>query len=276
MNFWLIEDHTHGYSVKWRINKTIHVEQTQYQHLAIVDTIEFGRALVLDGIIQATVSDEFIYHEMIAHVPLFTHVNPRRVLIIGGGDGGTTREVLKHRTVKQIDLVEIDAQVVTVCRNYLPETACAFDDARVHVIIDDGFDYVRQEKEVYDVIIVDSSDPVGPAIELFSKEFYSNVFRSLKSDGLFVAQTDSPTFSKDLFQRIYQDVKSIFPFTLVYLTCIPSYISGFWSFTLGSKCYHPLKDLRTDPLVKTRYYTPELHKACFILPRYIEELLSGK
>ncbi|MDH7576356.1 MAG: polyamine aminopropyltransferase [Bacillota bacterium] len=276
MTFWLIEDHTPGYSVKWRIHKTIYTEQTAYQHLAIIDTVEFGRALVLDGIIQTTVSDEFIYHEMIAHVPMFTHPNPRQVLIVGGGDGGTAREVLKHPTVEKVDLVEIDERVVAVCRTYLPETACAFADARVNVIIENGLDYVGKQKGKYDVLIVDSSDPVGPATELFRKEFYDSVFRSLKDDGLFVAQTDSPFFSQKIFQRINRDIRSIFPRVNVYLACVPSYISGYWSFTLGSKFYHPLQDYRVNNLIKTRYYTPELHKACFVLPRFIQELVEGK
>jgi len=272
--FWLIDDHTPGYGLMLRIDRTVYSEQTPYQHLAIVDTTEFGRALVLDGIIQTTVADEFIYHEMIAHVPLFTHPQPRHVLIIGGGDGGTAREVLKHSSVERIDLVEIDASVVNACRKYLPETACAFDDPRVNVIYGDGVEYVRQRRNLYDVVIVDSSDPVGPAVELFGREFYSNVYACLKENGVFVAQTDSPTFSKDLFQRVYHDIKSIFPVTMVYLTCIPSYITGFWSFTLGSKSYHPLKDFREDPEVETRYYTPQLHQACFVLPKSIEKLLA--
>ncbi|NPV28389.1 MAG: polyamine aminopropyltransferase [Firmicutes bacterium] len=274
MTFWLIEDHTPGYSVKWRIHKTIYTEQTPYQHLAIVDTVEFGRALVLDGIIQTTVSDEFIYHEMIAHVPMFTHPNPRQILIVGGGDGGTAREVLKHPTVEKVDLVEIDERVITACRTYLPETASAFEDPRLNVIIDNGVNYVRQQKEKYDVLIVDSSDPVGPAIELFDKEFYRSVHHSLQEDGLFVAQTDSPHFSQQIFQRVYRDIKSIFPMVAVYLACIPSYISGYWSFTLGSKCYHPVQDCRVNSLIKTRYYTPELHRASFVLPRFIQELLG--
>ncbi len=276
MTFWLIEDHTSGYSVKWRIHKTIYTEQTPYQHLAIVDTVEFGRALVLDGIIQITVSDEFIYHEMIAHVPIFTHRNPHRILIVGGGDGGTAREVLKHHTVEKVDLVEIDERVITACRTYLPETARAFEDARINIIIDNGVDYVSRQKDKYDVIIVDSSDPVGPATELFSKEFYGNVFHALKADGLFAAQTDSPFFSRRIFQRIYQDIKAIFPLVNVYLTCIPSYISGHWSFTLGSKRYHPIRDYRVNNLIETKYYTPELHEACFILPRFFQEMLEKK
>lgn len=274
MGFWLIEDHTAGYSVKWQITKIIHTEQTPYQHLAIVETVEFGRALVLDGIVQTTVADEFIYHEMLVHVPMFTHPDPRRILIIGGGDGGTAREALKHQCVEQVDMVEIDARVVDACRAYLPELSCALSDPRLNLIIDDGVRYIQSQKDKYDVVIIDSSDPIGPAVELFGKEFYENVYRALKGDGLFVSHAESPFFYRDVFQRVYKNIKSTFPLARVYLTCVPSYISGFWSFTLGSKQYHPVKDYRKYQLTDMKYYSPEIHQASFVLPVFLSKMLE--
>lgn len=268
-----VEEHTSSYKVTWGIKDIIYTEETPYQSLAVVDTIELGRALVLDGAVQTTIKDEFYYHEMIAHVPLLTHPAPESVLIIGGGDGGTAREVLKHKGIKRVDLVEIDERVVAVCRKYLPELSCSFDDSRMNLIIADGVKYMQNPELEYDVIIIDSSDPVGVATALFSSDFYKNAYKSLKTDGLMVAQTDTPCFNADFFQKIYSRMSAHFPLTKVYLNCVPSYISGFWSFTLGSKKYDPVLDYRRESL-STRYYTPELHKACFVLPRFIEDLIN--
>lgn len=274
MAYQLVEEHSPDYKVSWGIKNIVYSEETPYQSLSIVDTIELGRALVLDGVVQTTVKDEFYYHEMIAHVPLFTHPEPQQVLIVGGGDGGTAREVLKHKSVKRVDLVEIDERVIAACKKYLPEVSCSFDDPRMNVIIADGVKYMREPGDEYDVIIIDSPDPVGPAVKLFCEDFYKNVYNSLKPDGLLVAQTDSPCFDAAFFQKIYWRISAQFPLTRVYLSCVPGYMSGFWSFTVGSKKYDPVRDYRREP-VSTRYYTPELHRASFALPRFIEELLIG-
>jgi spermidine synthase len=228
--------------------------------------------LVLDGIVQTSVVDEYIYHEMIAHVPLNTHPDPKRVLIIGGGDGGTLREVTKHPKVEKATLVEIDERVIAVSRKFLPELACGFDAANAEVVIGDGIKYVAENKNTFDLIIVDSTDPVGPAVGLFSLEFYRSVHEALREDGIFVAQTESPYFMADLIARIYKDISGIFPVTRTYWACIPTYPGSMWSFTLGSKKYDPLTVAPEAILdYETRYYTPAIHRACFAMPRFLEE-----
>ena len=276
MELWLIEEHTPGYSVNWKIKQTIHTEKTAFQRLAVVETVDFGRALILDGIVQVTQTDEFIYHEMIAHVPLFTHPNPQNVLVIGGGDGGTVREILKHPQV-QVDLVEIDARVIENCRRFLPELGQALEDPRVQIVVADGIEYVKQTEKRYDIVIIDSSDPIGPATGLFSQEFYQGVYRVLKADGLMVAQTESPIFNKELLSGVYADLQELFPLAYVYLTCVPSYIAGFWTFSLASKKYDPLQPVRKPSLAEGafRYYTPEIHHATFVLPPFVQKVLKG-
>ncbi|APC09022.1 polyamine aminopropyltransferase [Neomoorella thermoacetica] len=273
---WFSELQTPDLAISVRLNQTLHHEKTPYQELAVVDTEAYGRMLLLDNIIQTTVKDEFFYHEMIAHVPLNTHPNPRTALVIGGGDGGVVREIVKHPSIEKVTLVEIDARVVANAREYLPEIACGLDDARVEIRFEDGIEHVRQRENTYDVIIVDSTDPIGPAVGLFSAEFYRNVYRALKADGVFVAQTESPIFNSRLIRRIQRDLKEIFPIARLYLTTVPTYPGGLWAFSLGSKKYDPLEvDWRQAPQVATRYYTPAIHQAAFSLPPFVQEFLEA-
>jgi len=277
MEFWLNEKNTDGYTVNWKVTETLHTDKTDYQHLAVVNTLEFGRALVLDGIIQTTEKDEFIYHEMIVHPALMTHPNPERVLVIGGGDGGTIREVVKHPSVKQADLVEIDEKVIWASREYLPSISCALDNPKVRLFVEDGVKFVKARENYYDVIIVDSSDPVGPAVVLYSEEFYSDIFRALKEDGILAAQSESPLFYGTLLSTINKRISEIFPVTRTYLTAIASYIGGFWSFTLGSKKYDPLEEVLDSGLIEEmnlHYYNEEIHQACFALPNYVKRLFK--
>ncbi|AOQ24770.1 Polyamine aminopropyltransferase [Moorella thermoacetica] len=273
---WFSELQTPDLAISVRLNQTLHHEKTPYQELAVVDTEAYGRMLLLDNIIQTTVKDEFFYHEMIAHVPLNTHPNPRTALVIGGGDGGVVREIVKHPSIEKVTLVEIDARVVANAREYLPEIACGLDDARVEIRFEDGIEHVRQRENTYDIIIVDSTDPIGPAVGLFSAEFYRNVYRALKADGVFVAQTESPIFNSRLIRRIQRDLKEIFPIARLYLTTVPTYPGGLWAFSLGSKKYDPLEvDWRQAPQVATRYYTPAIHQAAFSLPPFVQEFLEA-
>lgn len=272
---WFSERQTPALTLSVRLKGTLHYEKTPYQELAVVDTEAYGRMLLLDNIIQTTVVDEFFYHEMIAHVPLCTHANPRNILVIGGGDGGVIREVVKYPTVEKATLVEIDARVVANAREYLPEIACGLDDARVELRFEDGIEHVRLMENTYDVIIVDSTDPIGPAVGLFSAEFYCNVYNSLKPDGLFVAQTESPIFNKKLIRRIQRDIDRIFPIARLYLTTVPTYPGGIWSFSMGSKEYDPLEvDWRQAPQVTTRYFTPAIHQGAFSLPPFVRDMLE--
>lgn len=277
MEFLLNEKHTDGYSVTWKFSETVYTERTDYQDLAVIDTLEFGRALVLDGIIQTTEKDEFVYHEMIAHPGMMAHPNPQKVLVIGGGDGGTVREAVRYQSVTQADLVEIDEKVIWASRKYLPEISCALSDRRVRIFVEDGLQFVKGKENYYDVILVDSSDPIGPAIGLFGKEFYTDVYKALKEDGILIAQTESPVFNRELLSGVHRTIKDIFPITRTYLTAIATYIGGFWTFTCGSKKYDPLA-VTPDPdrlqEMNLKYYNKEIHQACFALPNFIRELFE--
>ncbi|WP_227936986.1 polyamine aminopropyltransferase [Alkalihalobacillus deserti] len=275
MELWYTEKQTERFGITAKIKQTLHTEQTDFQKLDMIETEEFGKMLVLDGMVMTTEIDEFVYHEMVAHVPLFTHPNPKNVLVVGGGDGGVIREVLKHPSVEKATLVEIDGKVIEYSKKYLPTIAGALDDARVDVQVDDGFMHIAKSENEYDVIMVDSTEPVGPAVKLFEKGFYEGISRALKEDGIFVAQTDNPWFQKKLISKVYSDVKEIFPLTRLYTANIPTYPSGLWTFTIGSKKHDPLEvEESRFHEIETKYYTKELHKACFALPKFVADLLK--
>ena len=275
MELWYTEKQTENVGITCKTTQTLHTEKTEFQDMAVIDTVQFGRMLLLDGVVQTTTKDEFVYHEMISHVALNTHPAPKKVLVVGGGDGGTIREIIKHPAVEKATLVEIDGRVVEVSKQFLPEIAVGLADSKVEVKIEDGIKLVNEKQGYYDVIIVDSTDPVGPAVGLFAADFYRAIFKALKDDGIFVAQTESPFFNEDLIKRIYKDISSIFPITKLYLASIPTYPSGLWSFTMGSKKYDPLQvDETKIPEYPTKYYTPALHKAVFQLPRFVQDILK--
>jgi spermidine synthase len=273
MELWYTEKQTETFGITAQIKETLVTEKTEFQDLAIIDTIEFGRMLVLDGMVMTTVRDEFVYHEMVAHPALFTHPNPKHVLIVGGGDGGVVREVLKHKSVEKAVLVDIDGKVIEYSKKFLPEIAGELDNPRVEVIVNDGYMHIHDHKNTYDVIMVDSTEPVGPAVELFSRGFYQAIHESLKEDGIFVAQTDNPWFKADLIRSVNRDVREIFPIVRVYCANIPTYPSGLWTFTMGSKQADPLAVEEADIAeLDTKYYSPRLHKAAFVLPKFVEDL----
>lgn len=275
MELWYTEKQTESFGITAKIRETYVTEQTDFQHLAMIDTEEFGRMLVLDGMVMTTVKDEFVYHEMVAHPALFTHPAPEKVLVVGGGDGGVIREVLKHSKVKKAVLVEIDGKVIEYSKKYLPEIAGQLENERVEVIVDDGFMHIHKNKSSYDVIMVDSTEPVGPAAPLFERGFYQGIYEALKEDGIFVAQTDNPWFKADLIRKVNKDVKEIFPITRVYSANIPTYPSGLWTFTMGSRKYDPLAvDEMQIPEIESKYYSARLHKAAFALPKFVEDLVK--
>jgi spermidine synthase len=276
LDLWFTEKQTKNVNFTCRIARTLHTETSKFQNIAVLETEEFGKMLVLDGTVQTTVEDEFIYHEMITHIPLYTHPNPKMVLVIGGGDGGTIREILKHPSVELVVLVEIDERVVEVSKMFLPEISSALNDKRVRVNINDGIEYVKNlESNNYDVIIVDSTDPVGPAEGLFTLDFYKHVFKSLTEDGILIAQTESPFFNRSLIKRVYKNISTIFPIAKLFLANIPTYPSGLWSFTIGSKKYDPVSTNLQDKYdIDCKYYTKELHRSCFVLPKFVQELLK--
>ncbi len=268
------ENHTEGYRVHWKIRDILWRETTPFQELMVVETVEFGKALVLDGAVQTTEKDEYIYHEMIAHVALMAHPAPRDVLIIGGGDGGSLREVLRHTGVEHVDIVEIDRRVVEVCFYYLPEIAAGFSDPRVQIHYLDGSKYVKEAVHKYDLVIVDSSDPTGPAVELYGPEFYKNTWSLLKDDGMMVAHAESPTFFPAYFQTVWRNMVD-FEHRHIYLTTVPTYVSGYWAFAIGSKKHDPRQPVNNKPAPEgLKCYTRELHAASFVLPPFVQKTID--
>jgi spermidine synthase len=275
MDLWIREAQIENAVMTYKVKETLHTEKTKYQELAILDTYEFGRMLVLDGIVQTTIRDEFVYHEMIAHIPLFTHKKPKKVLVVGGGDGGVIREILKHKSVEKAVLCEIDERVVELSKQYLPEISCGLSDPRAEVFIGDGIKYVLDRKNEFDVIIVDSTDPFGAAEGLFNVNFYNSLYDCLTEDGIFVAQTETPFYLPEVVKRVFNDIDNAFPITKLYMAAIPTYPGVYWSFTMGSKQYDPEKaEINNIPELDTKYYHRDLHKACFALPKYVKDLIA--
>jgi spermidine synthase len=280
MNLTFTEKHTKHVGLCIDIDKQVYSAQSRFQRIDVFETPEFGRMLTLDGFLMLTEKDEFIYHEMIVHVPLAVHPAAKNILIIGGGDGGAVRELCRYDTVEHIDLVEIDEEVVQVCKKFLPDVACSFDDERVSVHFEDGLRFIRRFSDHYDVIIVDSTDPFGPGEGLFTKEFYGNCYKALKADGILVNQHENPFYTEDALsvRQIHKRIVQSFPLSRLYQAHIPTYPSGHWLFGFSSKQYHPVSDLKAERWnalgLKTRYYNTNLHKAAFALPTYVEDMIK--
>lgn len=267
---------------QWLENsQTIFEEKTEEQDLIIFENPQFGRVLALDGAIQLTTTDEPVYHEMMVHVPLFTHPDPKSVLIVGGGDGGILRETVRHENLKRIVLVEIDRSVIEMSQKYLPSLSKgAFQDPRVEIVIGDGAEYVKNSKETFDVIICDSTDPTGPSEVLFTKEFYGNCKRLVGKQGIFVNQNGVPFLQKDEMLLTWNNRKDHFKHVSYYTATIPTYVGGAMVFGWASETkYKPsIKKLRErlkSLKGKMFYYTPEVHKASFVLPQYMLDITQG-
>ena len=280
MEMWFSDEHTEDVKLSIRIKEQLFSAQSEFQRIDVLDSREFGRILVADGDLMLTEKDEFIYHEMITHVPMAVHPHVEKVLVIGAGDGGVVRELVRYPEIQKIDLGEIDGMGGGGCKKYLPQTAGRLDDERVEIHYEDGLKFIRRCKEEYDLIIVDSTDPFGPGEGLFTREFYGNCYKALKEDGIMVNQHESPFYEEDALacQRAHRNITESFPMSRVYQAHIPTYPSGHWLFGFASKKYHPLRDLRekewNDRGITTRYYTTTLHKGAFYLPAYVEELLK--
>lgn len=281
MELWYSEKYTENVKISIKVDKQIYSGQSEFQRIDVFESPEFGRFLTLDGLMMLTEKDEFIYHEMITHIPMAVHPDVRKVLVIGAGDGGAVRELAKYKSIESIDLVEIDEQVITVCKEFLPKTACCFDDSRLTVYNQDGLKFIRKYENEYDLIIVDSTDPFGPGEGLFTKEFYGNCFKALKDDGIMVNQHESPFYEADAIamKRAHKRIVESFPISKVYQAHIPTYPSGHWLFGFASKKYHPIKDLKADWWksldIKTKYYNTNLHRGSFYLPNYVEKMLEN-
>lgn len=258
--------------------------QSDYQKVAIYKTQAYGKMLTLDGMVMTTEVDEYVYHEMITHVPLLTHPNPKRVLIIGGGDGGTAREVLKHDGLEEVVMVEIDDKVIEASKLHLPSIAEALEHPKLNLIVDDGIKYVNDAADgSFDLVIVDSTDPVGPAEGLFTVDFYKEVYRILGDDGIMITQSESPRFNSKVFKEIYQTYRGIFGQDKVhcYLAYIPTYPTGMWSFSYSSKgSAHPMKQKTLEEInsfaksARLKYYNAEMHQASFALPTFVREMIG--
>ena len=260
---------------RYDITKTLFSQKSEFQHIQVVETNGFGRMLLNDNIVMVSEMDEFVYHDMIAHVPLFVHPCPKDILIIGGGDGGTVREVLRHPTVQKCTLVEIDGLVIEACKKFLPQLSSKLDDDRVTIHVADGAKYVKETSKSFDVVIVDSTDPLGPSLPLFNSEFYQNIHRILSDDGIVVSQCESSFLEDEMQASIMKILHSHFPIVSIYNYTNLTY-HGMWSFALGSKKYHPTRDY--DPK-KTEgwdfsYYNSDIHTAAFALPSFMKKALK--
>lgn len=280
MELWFSEPHTQNVKMSIRVNRQLHSEQSEYQRIDVFESPEFGRFLTLDGLMMLTEKDEFIYHEMITHVPMASNPDIKNVLVIGAGDGGTVRELTRYKTVESIDMVEIDERVVEVCREFLPQTACRLNDPRVHIFYDDGLRFVRGRENCYDLIIVDSTDPFGPGEGLFTSEFYGNCHNALTENGILVNQHESPYYNDDAkaMQRAHRRIREFFDVCRVYQAHIPTYPSGHWLFGFASRGIDPLNadGGRWNSLgITTGYYNTDLHKGCFAIPNYVKKLLES-
>ena len=280
MELWFSEFHTKNAKLSIRVNEQLYSGESEYQRIDVFDSPEFGRFLTLDGIMMLTEKDEFIYHEMITHVPMAVNPDIENVLVIGAGDGGTVRELTRYENIRHIDMVEVDEQVVDVCRKYIPQTACRLSDLRVNIHYEDGLRFVRSRENEYDLIIVDSTDPMGPGEGLFTGEFYGNCYKALTKNGILVNQHESPYYAEDSknMQRAHKRIKENFDLSMVYQVHIPTYPSGHWLFGFASKGLDPLvfdADAWNALGIKTRYYNTDLHRGSFALPNYVREALEG-
>lgn len=281
MDLWFTEKYGDGAQFSIKVERQLVCKQSYYQRIDVLETKEFGRILTLDGCLMLTEKDEFIYHEMMVHVPMAVHPEAKHVLVIGAGDGGTIRELTRYDSIEEIEMVEIDQLVVEVCKEYLPQTACKLGDPRVKLFFEDGLKYVRTKKDAYDLILVDSTDPFGPGEGLFTREFYGNCFSALREGGILVNQHESPYYKNDALamKRAHQKISAVFPYCTVYQAHIPTYPSGHWLFGFASKGRHPLEDFdarRWDALgITTKYYNTDLHRGCFALPNYVKGMLEA-
>jgi spermidine synthase len=271
-----------AFGQSFRIDKVYFENKTEHQHLMIFHNATLGRVMILDGVVQTTEKDEFVYHEMMAHVPLLAHGHAKQVLIVGGGDGGMLREVLKHQSVEQVTMVEIDGAVIDMAKTYLPKhSQGAFDDPRANIVIADGMDFVRDTEQTFDVIISDSTDPIGPGEILFTNDFYAQCKRILNPGGVVVTQNGVPFFQLDEVRTTSKRMSQHFSDATFYSAAVPTYYGGIMTFAWGSNEpalrtveLETLQQRYRDAGIKTRYYTPEIHKASFALPKYIVDALA--
>ena len=280
MEMWFSEYHTDNVKLDLRVEKQLFSGESDCQRIDVCESVEFGKFIALDGEILFSEKDEFIYNEMISHVPMAVHPSVKKVLIIGGGDGGVAAELIKYPGIRQIDVVEPDEMLVEVCAEHFPEFSKGLDDPRVNIFYQDGLRFLRDKEEEYDLIINDATDPFGHTEGLFTKEFYGSCYSALKPDGVMVYQHGSPFHEEDRIEcvKMHKKAYQAFPISRVYQAHIPTSPSGYWLFGFASKKYHPLENMDADGWnalqIDTRYYTTNLHKGAFMLPKYVEDMLE--
>jgi len=262
---------SYGYEIEERLCS----RQTKHYNLVIFRNPYFGKVLTLNGVVQLTEWDEYFYHEMLAQVALHAHPSPANVLIIGGGDGGTLREVLKHKVVEKALVVELDREVIEACKEFFPSLATGFTDSRTDIVEIDGASFLAQTKEKFDLIIVDSTDPVGPAESLFTSQFFTHAFSALKAEGIFVSQTASLHFHRLFARDVQYRLAQIFNLVDLYTVPLATYAGNWWTFSIASKVHNPRKVLRKCQ-VSTRYYTEDIHHHAFLPQSLYQKLMRGE
>ena len=268
---WITENYKDVYKMSYKIKERLYSEKSDFQKVEVYDTDHLGRVLLNDDLMMTSERDEFVYHEMISHVPLFSHPNPKSVLVIGGGDGGTVREVLKHKSVEKVVMVEIDACVIEACKEFMAVTSNELDNPKLELITDDGVKYLKEAKgNSFDVVLVDSTDPIGPAAPLFNESFYSDVSRVLTDDGVVVSQCENPFLEIETQKSLLGIKKGLFKKTFVYNYSNITYPSGLWSFSIACKSdLNPMTPKRSYEFSKDlKYYNKKIHEAAFALPQF--------
>ncbi len=279
MEFWFEELHTDNVKMSIRVDRQLFSGESEYQRIDVFHSPEFGRFLVSNGSVIFSEADEFVYDEMIVHVPMAVHPGVKKVLVIGGGDGGVARELSRYPEIEEIDVVEEDQLFIDVCKEWFPDNACGLEDPRVKIYNENGLRFLRSRQDQYDLIINDCTDPLGHTAGMFTKEFYGNCFRALHEDGIMVYQHGSPFFDVDeeACRAMHRKAFRSFPINRVYQAHIPTCPAGYWLFGFASKKYHPLKNFDAkrwnERNIKTWYYTTNMHGGSFMLPRYVEDLL---
>ncbi|HAX72580.1 MAG TPA: spermidine synthase [Firmicutes bacterium] len=283
MQFWYTEEWTDEVRFSIKVDQQLYSKTSEFQAVDVFQSKEFGKFLTLDGLMMVNEKDEFVYHDMIVHPAMAVNPDIKKVLVIGGGDGGTVRELTRYPSIEKIDMVEIDELVVIASKEFLPICASKLDDSRVNLYFEDGVAFVaNSQSAAYDLIIVDSTDPIGPGEGLFTTEFYQNCFRVLSENGILVNQNESPYFAHNAreMKRAHDKIKTLFPVASVYQAHIPTYPSGHWLFGFASKKFDPIKDVQVDEWsafgLKTKYYNTDLHIGCFMLPTFVKEMLEDE
>jgi spermidine synthase len=281
MDIWVTEQESDLVRTGWSVTEVLFSQQSEFQTVEVVETKAYGTMLLLDGLVMITDVDEFVYHEMISHIPVCHHRHPKRVVVIGGGDGGTVRELLKHPEIEEIILCEIDGLVIDASRRFFPQVAgCLFEgNPRVKVRVGDGVAFMKELKGEIDVILIDSTDPIGPGEGLFSREFYSDVAKALKPGGVMAAQSESPWFTKEALGRIHRNIAGGFKHQKSYIATIPTYPRGSWSWTMASQ--EPIVPAKFDVARFSRvepglqYLSHDLMTGAFALPKFYKNKIES-